>query len=183
MAGFQGNWQPEDAIFFRNLAGIPGTALVISGALCVIFPSRCWWSNLEVSLRVFELQTVGKGLLLRSLLLPAGVFLLLSVAGLSSSSEAEDALFVRTQAEIERLWSGVLGCAESDEPFTIRNRFNDSGGLELEGVSDGAIPTGTLCNYSECGKRTLRNASLHMLVNAFEDALRGGGLAFSAERV
>ncbi|MCY4034134.1 MAG: hypothetical protein OXF29_00580, partial [Hyphomicrobiales bacterium] len=82
-------------------------------------------------------------------------------AGLSSSSGADDALFVRTQAELERLWSGVLGCAESDDPFTIRNRFNDSGGFEDAG--GGAVPAGTSRDYSECGKRALRNASSRML--------------------
>ncbi|MCY4053570.1 MAG: inverse autotransporter beta domain-containing protein, partial [Hyphomicrobiales bacterium] len=100
-------------------------------------------------------------------------------AGLSSSSGADDALFVRTQAELERLWSGVLGCAESDDPFTIRNRFNDSGGFEDAG--GGAVPAGTSRDYSECGKRALRNASSRMLVDAVEGALREGGLALFEE--
>ncbi|MCY4049616.1 MAG: inverse autotransporter beta domain-containing protein, partial [Hyphomicrobiales bacterium] len=100
-------------------------------------------------------------------------------AGLSSSSGADDALFVRTQAELERLWSGVLGCAESDDPFTIRNRFNDSGGFEDAG--GGVVPAGTSRDYSECGKRALRNASSRMLVDAVEGALRGGGLALFEE--
>ena len=116
---------------------------------------------------------------LRSLLLPAGVFLLLSVAGLSSSSEADESLFVRSAQQLERLWGGVLGCAESDDPFTIRNRFNDSGGFEDAG--GGAVPAGISRDYSECGKRALRNASSRMLVDAVEGALREGGLALFEE--
>ena len=108
-----------------------------------------------------------------------GVLLLSGFTGLSSSSGADDALFVRTQAELERLWSGVLGCAESNEPFTVRNRFNDSGGFEDAG--GGAAPAGTSSDYSECGKRALRNASSRMLVDAVEGALRGGGLALFEE--
>ena len=115
----------------------------------------------------------------RRLLLLLGAVLVSGFAGLSSSSGADDALFVRTQAELERLWSGVLGCAESDDPFTIRNRFNDSGGFEDAG--GGVVPAGTSRDYSECGKRALRNASSRMLVNAVEDALRGGGLALFEE--
>ena len=115
----------------------------------------------------------------RRLPLFLGVLLLSGFTGLSSSSGADDALFVRTQAELERLWSGVLGCAESNEPFTVRNRFNDSGGFEDAG--GGAVPAGTSRDYSECGKRALRNASSRMLVDAVEGALREGGLALFEE--
>ena len=115
----------------------------------------------------------------RRLSLLLGAVLLSGFAGLSSSSGADDALFVRTQAELERLWSGVLGCAESDDPFTVRNRFNDSG--DFEDAGGGAVPAGTSRDYSECGKRALRNASSRMLVDAVEDALRGGGLALFEE--
>ncbi|MCY4035597.1 MAG: inverse autotransporter beta domain-containing protein, partial [Hyphomicrobiales bacterium] len=115
----------------------------------------------------------------RSLLLPAGVFLLLSVAGLSSSSEADESLFVRSAQQLERLWGGVLGCAESDDPFTVRNRFDGSGGFEDAG--GGAVPAGTSRDYSECGRRALRNAGSRMLVNTVENALREGGFALFKE--
>ena len=128
---------------------------------------------------LLNVKPIGKSAVLRSLLLSAGAFLLLSVAGLSSSSGADDALFVRTQAELDRLWSGVLGCAESDDPFTIRNRFNDSG--DFEDAGGGAVPAGASRDYSECGKRALRNASSRMLVDAVEGALREGGLALFEE--
>ena len=112
---------------------------------------------------------------LRSFLLPAGVFLLLSVAGLSSSSEADESLFVRSAQQLERLWGGVLGCAESDEPFTVRNHFDEEGGTQT------SVSTGGSNDYSECGKRALRNASSRMLVDAVEGALREGGLALFEE--
>ncbi|MCY4054252.1 MAG: inverse autotransporter beta domain-containing protein, partial [Hyphomicrobiales bacterium] len=112
---------------------------------------------------------------LRSFLLPAGVFLLLSVAGLSSSSEADESLFVRSAQQLERLWGGVLGCAESNEPFTIRNRFDEEGGTQT------TVPTEGTNDYSECGRRALRNASSRMLVDAIEGALREGGLALFEE--
>ena len=115
----------------------------------------------------------------RGLLLPLGVLLLSGFVGLSSSSGAKDALFAGTQAEVERLWSGVLGCAENDDPFTIRNRFHDSG--DFEDADDKAVPAETSRGYSECGRRALRNASSRMLVNAVEGALREGGLALFEE--
>ncbi|MCY4053355.1 MAG: hypothetical protein OXE98_05690 [Hyphomicrobiales bacterium] len=62
----------------------------------------------------------------RKLLLPLGAVLLSGLTGAASSSGADDVLFVRAQGEIERLWSGVLGCAESGSSFTIQNRFNGS---------------------------------------------------------
>ena len=127
-----------------------------------------------------DFKPVGrKGSVLRPLLLPAGVFLLLSVAGLSSSSEADESLFVRSAQQLERLWGGVLGCAESDEPFTVRNRFDGSGGFE--DVGGGAVPAGTSRDYSECGRRALRNAGSRMLVNTVENALREGGFALFKE--
>ena len=111
----------------------------------------------------------------RSLLLPAGVFLLLSVAFLSSSSEADESLFVRSAQQLERLWGGVLGCAESDDPFTVRNRFDEGGDVQT------SVPTGGSNDYSECGRRALRNASSRMLVNTVENALREGGFALFRE--
>ena len=65
-------------------------------------------------------------LFFRKFSLPLAAFLLLSIAVLPSSSGADDALFVQAQGEIERLWSGVLGCAESGSSFTIQNHFNGS---------------------------------------------------------
>ena len=111
----------------------------------------------------------------RSLLLPAGVFLLLSVAGLSSSSEADESLFVRSAQQLERLWGGVLGCAESDDPFTVRNRFDEGGDVQT------SVPAGGSNDYSECGRRALRNAGSRMLVNTVENALREGGFALFKE--
>ena len=55
-------------------------------------------------------------LFFRKFSLPLAAFLLLSIAVLPSSSGADDALFVRAQGEIERLWSGVLGCADIPPP-------------------------------------------------------------------
>ena len=110
---------------------------------------------------------------LRSLSLSVGAFLLLSFAGLSS--EADESLFVRSAQQLERLWGGVLGCAESNEPFTIRNRFDEEDGTQT------SVSTGVSDDYSECGKRALRNASSRMLVDAVEGALREGGLALFEE--
>ena len=105
----------------------------------------------------------------------AGAFLLLSIAGLSSSSEADESLFIRSAQQLERLWGGVLGCAESDEPFTVRNRFDEEGGTQT------SVPAGGSNDYSECGRRALRNASSRMLVNTVENALREGGFALFKE--
>ncbi|MCY4049820.1 MAG: hypothetical protein OXF24_09555, partial [Hyphomicrobiales bacterium] len=109
-----------------------------------------------------------------SLLLAA--FLLLSIAVLPSSSGADDALFVRAQGEIERLWSGVLGCAESGDVFTVRNRFDG-----FESTQGESVPAGVSNDYSECGKRALRNTGSRILVDTIEDALRQGGLALFDE--
>ena len=83
--------------------------------------------------------------LLQSLTPPALAFQLLSASGLASSSGADDALFARTLGGLERLWSGVLGCADGNEPLTVRNRFNDSG--SLQDTSDEAVPTGGGSDY------------------------------------
>ena len=47
---------------------------------------------------------------------PLVAFLLLTLGVLPSSSGADDSLFARSQLEIERLWSGVLGCADAPPP-------------------------------------------------------------------
>ena len=111
--------------------------------------------------------------------LPLAAFLLLSIAVLPSSSGADDALFVRAQGEIERLWSGVLGCAESGSSFTIQNRFN--GSESTYGGGGGSLPAEGSSDYSECGKRALRNTGSRILVDTIEDALRQGGLALFDE--
>ena len=94
--------------------------------------------------------------------------------GLSSSSEAQQ--FEFDGLRLDSLWSGVLGCAEQHGSFAVRNRFDDSGGLEDTG--SGSVSAAASRNYSECGKLALRNASSRILVNSIEDALREGGLAF-----
>ena len=111
----------------------------------------------------------------RKLLLPFAAFSLFVVAELPSSSKAEDEfLFTRSPPGLERLWSGVLGCAGRHDPFTIRNRLDDS-----EDAGGGSAPAGTSNDYFECGKHALRNASSRILVGTIEDALRQGGLAFN----
>ena len=103
--------------------------------------------------------------------------MLLSSAGLSSSSEADEPLFTRSAQQLERLWSGVLGCAERSETFPIRNRFKDYGN-----ANRGVVPVGTSRDYSQCGKRALRNTSSRMLVNTIEGAVRSGGVALISDR-
>ena len=107
--------------------------------------------------------------------LPFAAFLLMGFAVLSSSSGADDALFARTQGELERLWSGVLGCADGHEPHITRNRLDDSG--SFEDTDSEAVPTGTSGDYSQCGKQSLRNTSSRMIIDTIEGALRQGGLA------
>ena len=122
------------------------------------------------SMRIGELRLFSS-----RLSLPFAAFLLMGFAVLSSSSGADDALFARTQGELERLWSGVLGCADGHEPHITRNRLDDSGSFE---DTDGeAVPTGTSGDYSQCGKQSLRNTSSRMIVDTIEGALRQGGLA------
>ena len=104
------------------------------------------------------------------LLLPLGALLLSGLVG-ASSSGAQDALFVRTQGEIERLWSSALGCAERGSSFAIRDRFNGSESTY------GSLPAGGSSDYSQCGERALRNTSSRMLVDTIEDAVRSGGLS------
>ncbi|MCY4048702.1 MAG: inverse autotransporter beta domain-containing protein, partial [Hyphomicrobiales bacterium] len=115
-----------------------------------------------------------KGGYWRSVLLPAGAFLVLLVAGLSSSSDADEPLFTRSAQQLERLWGGVLGCTHpgDGEP---RSTFETT----FEG---GGVPSAVQHDYVECGKRALRNTSSRMLVNTMEDALRQGGVALFGER-
>ena len=109
----------------------------------------------------------------RSLALLIPAVLLLSIVGLSSSSEAQRP----DQLQLDRLWSGVLGCADRHDSLAVRNRFDSPD--SLENIGDDAIPAGASSNYSECGKLALQSASSRMLVEAIEDSLRQGGLAFS----
>ncbi|MCY4034060.1 MAG: inverse autotransporter beta domain-containing protein, partial [Hyphomicrobiales bacterium] len=110
---------------------------------------------------------------LRSFLLPAGVFLLLSIAGPPASSEAEESPFTHPDRQLERLWSGVLGCTHPEED-DARPTFETT--LENTGA-----PSAVDHDYAECGKRALRDAGSRMLVNAVEGALREGGLALFEE--
>ncbi|MCY4052316.1 MAG: inverse autotransporter beta domain-containing protein, partial [Hyphomicrobiales bacterium] len=108
------------------------------------------------------------------MLLPVGAFLLLSIAGLSSSSEADEPLFMRSAQQLERLWSGVLGCThpgEGEPRSTFETTF-DGGGA----------PSAIQHDYVECGKRALRNTTSRMLVDTIEDAVRSGGVALFEER-
>ena len=116
-----------------------------------------------------KFKTVVKNAALRSLLLPTGAFLLLSVVGLSSSSGADEPLFVRSAQQLERLWSGVLGCTHPEKDDT-RPTFEAT----LENIG---APSATDHDYAECGKRALRNTSSRMLVDTIEDAVRSGGVA------
>ena len=109
-------------------------------------------------------------------LLPLAAFLLLTIGVLSSSSGADDSLFVRSQSQLERLWSGVLGCAESGDAFTIQNRFNS------DGANGGTVTAGAAGDYSQCGKRALRDTGSRILVDTIEDAVRSGGVALIGER-
>ncbi|MCY4030743.1 MAG: hypothetical protein OXF05_01345, partial [Hyphomicrobiales bacterium] len=106
--------------------------------------------------------------------MPAGTFLLLSVAGLSSSSEADEPLFVHSAQQLERLWGGVLGCTHPGED-DARPTFETT--LENTGA-----PSAVRHDYAECGKRALRNTSSRMLVNTIEGAVRSGGVALFSER-
>ena len=103
--------------------------------------------------------------------------MLLSSAGLSSSSEADEPLFTRSAQQLERLWSGVLGCTERSESFTARNRFKDSGN-----ANGGGVPVGNSRDYSQCGKFALRNTGSRILVDTIEDAVRSGGVALISDR-
>ena len=111
------------------------------------------------------------------LLISLIAFLLFASSELPSSSKAEDGFWLtRSQSGLEQLWSGVLGCTESTDSFAIRNRFNDS-----EDTNSGAPSTGASIDYSECGKRALRNTSSRILVDTIEDAVRSGGVALFSE--
>ena len=114
-----------------------------------------------------KFRPIVKNVALRSLLLSAGAFLLLSMAGLSS--EADEPLFVRSVQQLERLWGGVLGCVHPREDGT-RPTFETT----LEGTG---APSVVNHDYAECGKRALRSTSSRMLVDTIEDAVRSEGVA------
>ena len=118
-------------------------------------------------------KLIVKGAFWRTALLFAGMFVLLSVAGLSSSSEADEPLFTRSAQQLERLWSGVLGCTHPGEDG-VRGTFETT-------FNGGGAPSAVDHDYVECGKRALRNTSSHMLVDTIEDAVRSGGVALFSE--
>ena len=114
------------------------------------------------------------GLPMRSLTLFASFALLFSIAGLSASSEARQ--FELDRLQLDRLWGGVLGCAEQPDIFVTRDRFDGSD--SLENIGGGSVPTEVSTDYSQCGRLALRSASSRILVDGIEDAIRQGGLAF-----
>ena len=101
------------------------------------------------------------------------MFLLFSVKELPSS-DAQQLEF--DSLRLDNLWSGLLGCAEQHGSFAVRNRFDDSGGLE--DIGSRGISAEASRNCSEFGRLALRNASSCILVDSIEDALQQGGLAF-----
>ena len=112
--------------------------------------------------------------LVQLMLMPVGAFLLLSFAGLSSSSEADEPLFTRSAQQLERLWSGVLGCTYPDGAAP-RGTFETT----LDGSG---VPSAVKHDYVECGRLALRNASSRLLVDTVEEALHRGGAALFEER-
>ena len=108
-----------------------------------------------------------------SMLMSVGTFFLLSFAGLSSSSEADEPLFTRSAQQLERLWSSVLGC-------TYPGGGRPHGTFE-DTLDGSGVPSVIEHDYVECGKRALRNASSRMLIDTVEDALQQGGVALFDE--
>ena len=119
------------------------------------------------------LELIGGGAFWRTVLLSAGIFILPSVSGLSSSSEADEPLFMRSAQQLERLWGGVIGCAHPGG--------DDSRGTFETTLNGGGVPSAVEHDYVECGKRTLRNTSSRMLVDTIEGALEQGGVALLGE--
>ena len=127
-----------------------------------------------MNLTSFIFESTGKGVFWRSALLSVGMFLLLSVAGLSSSSEADEPLFMRSAQQLERLWSGVLGCRHPGDGAP-RSTFETT-------FDGGGVPSAVNHDYAECGKRALRNTGSRILVDTIEDALSRGGVALFSDR-
>ncbi|MCY4049704.1 MAG: hypothetical protein OXF24_08960, partial [Hyphomicrobiales bacterium] len=71
---------------------------------------------------------------------------------LSSSSEAEDIAPWRSALDLDRLWSGALGCADAgnDEEAVTNALAGDS------------VPGGVQRDYLDCGTRALRAAASRM---------------------
>ncbi|MCY4033559.1 MAG: inverse autotransporter beta domain-containing protein, partial [Hyphomicrobiales bacterium] len=85
---------------------------------------------------------------------------------LSSSSEADDIAPWRSAVELERVWGGVLGCADPG---------NDEEAMR-KALAGGSVPYGGVrYDYLDCGTRALRNAASRMLVDTIENSLRYGG--------
>ena len=53
--------------------------------------------------------------------------------------------------------------------------------LGLEDDGEASVPTGTSRDYSQCGKRALRDTGSRILVDTIEDAVRSGGVALLDE--
>ena len=106
------------------------------------------------------------------LLLPLVAFSLLAVSDLSSPSKAEDGFWLaRSQSGLEQLWSNMLGC--TDTPPLIRDRLGED--------RESSVSAKTSSDYSQCGKRALRNTSSRILVDTIEDVVRAGGVALFSE--
>ena len=96
---------------------------------------------------------------------PTCFALLLPFTLLSSSLEADDTASRLSALEIERLWSGVLGCADAgNDDEIVKNA-----------LAGGSAPGGVRRDYLDCGTRALRAAASRMLVDTIEDSLRLGG--------
>ena len=110
--------------------------------------------------------------LLGRILRPACFALLLPFALPPSSSGADDVAPWRSALDMERLWSGVLGCADA----------GDDGQAVQNALAGGYATGGARRDYLDCGTRALRATASRMLVGTIEDSLRWGGLrAFDQE--
>ncbi|MCY4053943.1 MAG: inverse autotransporter beta domain-containing protein, partial [Hyphomicrobiales bacterium] len=108
------------------------------------------------------------------LLLPLVAFSLLAVSDLSSPSKAEDGFWLaRSQSGLEQLWSNMLGCTDTPPPPLIRDRLGED--------RESSVSAKTSSDYSQCGKRALRNTSSRILVDTIEDVVRAGGVALFSE--
>ena len=97
---------------------------------------------------------------------PTCFALLLPFTLLSSSLEADDTASRLSAIEIERLWNGVLGCADAgDDNEIVKNA-----------LAGGSEPGGARRDYLDCSTRALRAAASRMLLDTIEDSLRLSGL-------
>ena len=118
---------------------------------------------------IFVLRTCA---FFRRALWSACFVLLFPLALLSSSSEADDIAPWRSVLDLDRFWSGALGCADA----------GDDGEAVKSALAGGSVPDGVQRDYLDCGARALRAEASRMLVDTIEDSLRWGGLhAFDRE--